>query len=303
MDLKDKYLDRIADALEEQMGVSPKLIGGNVLKPNIYRIADALDPEPTPLQDGTLKNPLARIAEVIESGGFGGSGSGYIIEGTEAPNNEFGNDYSFYTYNNNLYVKTNGWWKYVGYYDSHVLPLFPDGVSIPNKYFVMKNANEELRRGTYYVKLNQDLINEKILIIPVILSTVDILDENRDIIPDTNLKYNVFGLYDEESLNISAYGGNSKYNCDVYIHNIFYGTIKCCGLFDGSNSVLSNDNPTDISISLYSENVGTMANYAPFVDKDTSSRLMRKDSNNVVIRLVDDTVIQAFHQFVLNNEA
>lgn len=76
MDLKDKYLDRIADALEEQMGVSPKLIGGNVLKPNIYRIADALDPEPTPLQDGTLKNPLARIAEVIESGGFGSGGGG-----------------------------------------------------------------------------------------------------------------------------------------------------------------------------------------------------------------------------------
>jgi len=71
MKLKDKYLDRIADALEEQMGVSPKLIGGNVLKPNIYRIADALDPEPTPLKDGTLKNPLARIADVIESGGFG----------------------------------------------------------------------------------------------------------------------------------------------------------------------------------------------------------------------------------------
>lgn len=68
MDLKDRYLDRIADALEQQMGVSPKLIGGNVLKPNIYRIADALDPNPQLLAYGTVNNPLARIADAIESG-------------------------------------------------------------------------------------------------------------------------------------------------------------------------------------------------------------------------------------------
>ena len=101
MDLKDRYLDRIADALEKQMGVSPKLIGGNVLKPNIYRIADALDPNPQLLAYGTVKNPLARIADAIEGGNFGGGSgedSSQILTGIIDPNDSIGSD-------NNLYIK------------------------------------------------------------------------------------------------------------------------------------------------------------------------------------------------------
>lgn len=101
MQLQDRYLDRIADALEKQMQVDPKLIGGNVLKPNIYRIADALDPNPQLLAYGTVKNPLARIADAIEGGNFGGesggqNGSRKFLFGETEPTNDIGENKDFY---------------------------------------------------------------------------------------------------------------------------------------------------------------------------------------------------------------
>ena len=150
MDLKDKYLDRIADALEEQMGVSPKLIGGNVLKPNIYRIADALDPEPTPLQDGTLKNPLARIAEVIESGGFGGGGAKTTI-GQGAPDNNNGEELTLYVDINNgrQYIKCNGIYRHIGLNPDYapIFPKIPDGITYPKKYCIMNTIGDSMLGG------------------------------------------------------------------------------------------------------------------------------------------------------------
>lgn len=95
MKLQDKYLDRIADALEANTGIGPKLISGGVQKPNIYRIADALDPEPVLLKDGTIKNPLARIAEAIESGSFGGK-NGKLLYGIEPPTSDIGENKDIY---------------------------------------------------------------------------------------------------------------------------------------------------------------------------------------------------------------
>ena len=119
--LKDDYLDRIADALEKRYEVDPKLIGGGVLKPNIYRIADALDPNPVLLKDGTIKNPLARIADALEtmspgavipsdgsdSENLGGRSS--IFLGDNAPDSDLGSDGDMYIkYDHSLaYLRTS----------------------------------------------------------------------------------------------------------------------------------------------------------------------------------------------------
>jgi hypothetical protein len=300
MDLKDKYLDRIADALEEQMGVSPKLIGGNVLKPNIYRIADALDPEPTPLQDGTLKNPLARIAEVIESGEFGGGGTkeDIVTVGDLPPDNSIGKDYSFYTYNNKLYVKTNGFWKYIGLYNQGTLPYIPEiGM---RRYFVSDKTGDTFRVSSkYWINNNQD--GNVLLVFPAYTCDIsDILDMTKD----SNISNDCRIMAMSKNVQIVdqtiASSATSRINikpADVYDNNILLGTFNCF-TFD---LVLTPSNNGRITAELIEDGTSSRQKYE-YTDysKDSTTRYAIYNNEKYIVRLVDDTVIQAFYQFVLN---
>jgi hypothetical protein len=301
MDLKDKYLDRIADALEEQMGVSPKLIGGNVLKPNIYRIADALDPEPTPLQDGTLKNPLARIAEVIESGEFGGGGTkeDIVTVGDLPPDNSIGKDYSFYTYNNKLYVKTNGFWKYIGLYNQEMLPYIPEKGM--RRYFVSDKTGDKFNASGYSFNNNQD--GNVLLLFPAYTCTIsDILDMTKD----TNISGNCCIMAMSKNVQTVGKKASTIYSqwpnyviikpADVYDNNILLGTFNCF-MF---NSTI-NPSSGKITAELIEDGTSSRQTYE-YTDysKNRTTRYDTYNNEKYIVRLVDDTVVQAFYQFVLN---
>jgi hypothetical protein len=239
---------------------------------------------------------------VIESGEFSGGGSGTlnITKGSEAPSNSFGNDYDFFTYNNKLYVKTNGWWKYVGYYDSNILPYIPDGISIPNKYFVMRNENEKFAYPrTYCTYRLKETPNDgrKILILPTISCSIsNVMNESLDVI---NTGYNYLGIYNQSESFLY-----DKNNCavdirvDVYEHTIYVGKFSCIRL--AASGTINNIN--DYTVSLYPPDDVNLVDFHAIYDENNTSRYMNNNDTGI-LRLVDDTVIQAFHQFVLNNEA
>jgi hypothetical protein len=301
MDLKDKYLDRIADALEEQMGVSPKLIGGNVLKPNIYRIADALDPEPTPLQDGTLKNPLARIAEVIESGGFGGVGEKKIV-GTGSPKSDIGEDLSIYLDEStgNVFIKYNDRWTYIGLdNNSGTYPKLPDGVIYKRKYALLDTMNENVWIVDDTSRNAKLLVDRKCIAFPVRESRSN--DFNNSTVVNDNLS-NYYGyiiisndeFVDNQNVKIGSYV-SIRNTLDIFYKDAFVASLnKGVVYLDGMFS-----DPRYISVSLFDRDSSTFSTKQLLIDdyKDddinTITRIVKR-SDKTQIRIIDDFLYKVF---------
>lgn len=135
------YLDRIADALEKRYAVDPKLIVGGVLRTNLYRIADVLDPNPKQLDNGSVKNPLARIAEALEQ--WQPENAILYLDDTDDIQNYVDyNKYAILVKENRVYALTAGKFTYLGFDIKPEQIKIPSEGLLPNYWFHSDKAGE-----------------------------------------------------------------------------------------------------------------------------------------------------------------